>query len=55
VGMLPTAFSTNRRSWLDRVTRTQARYVGRPLWKSLASPAVAGTAVTGVAAPGPTD
>ena len=60
VGMLPTAFSTNRRSWLDRVTRTQARYVGRPLWKSLASPAVAspavaGTAVTGVAAPGRTE
>jgi hypothetical protein len=39
---------------------SQARYVGRPLWKSLASPAVAspavaGTAVTGVAAPGRTE
>ena len=46
VGMLPTAFSRDRRSWLDRVTRTQARYVGRPLWKPLGSGGVTGPAMT---------
>ncbi len=55
VGMLPTAFSTNRRSWLDRATRTQARYVGRPLWKSLASPPVASPPVAGPAVSGRAD
>ena len=29
VGMLPVAFRHSRRSWLDRITRTQGLYVGR--------------------------
>lgn len=32
IGTLPTAFRVRRRSWLDRVSGTEALYVGRVLW-----------------------
>ncbi len=32
IGTLPTAFTAHRRSWLDKVSGTEALYVGRDLW-----------------------